>query len=198
MQYIQAKQMADSLIERLQPACERIEFSGALRRKESEVDEINLLALPRLETEIIFEARATRKDTRVDKLLGTLEETGIINYGKEATTPKQAWFNSKAPPTNKRFWLADPAIAVQLYLVLPPASWGVRHLFGSGTDDYRHWLVTRKKLGGALPDHCRVKDGAVWDRKTGEKYDTPEEIDFFHLCGLEWKEPESRVALWSR
>lgn len=196
MNYNEAKQLADSLIDRFRPACERIEISGELRRMEKEVGEINLLALPR--TKILLETAEVSGYQYIEQILTDMATGGLIAIEKAAKTAGLAELKSKGVQTSKRCWLAGWAISVQLYLVLPPATWGVRHVFGTGTDEYRHWIMKRKKYGGALPDHCRVKDGAVWNRETGEKYDTPEEIDFFRLCRLEWTAPEARVALWAK
>jgi len=41
-----------------------------------------------------------------------------------------------------------------------------------------------------------VKEGAVWDGETEKTLATPEEVDYFNLCGMEWIEPKDRVARW--
>jgi DNA polymerase/3'-5' exonuclease PolX len=179
MNYIEAKQEAESLLTRFCPLCERIETQGALRRLESDVNEINLLAL--LKSEFYLENKSSFGVQYLEKLLAGLKAGGAIQY-------------EKLGERSKRFWLNGAGISVQLYLVLPPATWGVRHVVGTGPKDFAHWMVQRQKYGGALPDHCQVQDGAVWDRNTGQKYQTPEEIDFFKLCGLNWIDPQARVA----
>lgn len=68
----------------------------------------------------------------------------------------------------------------------------------TGPADFSQWMVTKKSLGGALPDHYFVKDGAVWDGRDGSKFNLPEEKDFFRLCEMKWIEPGQRVARWKR
>ena len=87
-----------------------------------------------------------------------------------------------------------------MFLVLPPAQWGVIFAIRTGPAKFSQWLVTPRRHGGALPSYCRVRDGGVY--KAGAKVQgpgardglilMPEEKDFFDLLGLDWIEPEAR------
>jgi DNA polymerase/3'-5' exonuclease PolX len=105
----------------------------------------------------------------------------------------------------KKIWLKKENIQIDLFLVTPPAEWGVQSVIRTGPSDFSHWMVTRKSRGGALPDNYIVADGAVGIRTRSDKGDgrqgiisTPEEIDFFSLCGMDWIEPSQRVARWTK
>ena len=132
--------------------------------------------------------------TRLDAMIDEMEQAGdcIIRAGGEKY---------------KKLWMLQENIQVDLFLVTPPAQWGVQSVIRTGPSDFSHWMVTRKSKGGALPDEYIVADGAVGKRARplGFAYDIragvipmPEEIDFFNLCGLEWIEPSQRVARWKQ
>ena len=90
---------------------------------------------------------------------------------------------------------------LDLFVVTPPAQWGVQMVIRTGPNkpenNFSQWMVTQRAKGGALPDGYYVKDGAVYNAREGmQAVSTPEEKDFFMLCGLEWMEPGERVAKW--
>jgi DNA polymerase/3'-5' exonuclease PolX len=104
----------------------------------------------------------------------------------------------------KKLWMLENNIQIDLFLVTPPAEWGVLSVIRTGPSDFSHWMVTRKSRGGALPDEYVVRDGCVGKRVKNSKgkderegvIPMPEEIDFFRLCGLDYIEPSQRLAKW--
>jgi DNA polymerase/3'-5' exonuclease PolX len=179
MNYTEAITVAESLVQQFRGGCDRIEVQGGLRRREQEIHEINLLAIPKADW--IFATILHPKPQSLEHMLTDMQSHDEIEY-------------EKIGERSKRFWLISSGISVQLYLVLPPATWGVKHVFGTGPDKFVHWMMKTQRYGGAIPNHCRVKHGSVWDRKSGQKYETPEEVDFFRLCGLDWIAPEARAV----
>jgi DNA polymerase/3'-5' exonuclease PolX len=128
--------------------------------------------------------------TRLDAMIKEMEQAGVcfIRAGGEKY---------------KKLWMLQENIQVDLFLVTPPAQWGVQSVIRTGPSDFSHWMVTRKSRGGALPDEYIVADGAVGQRVRGDKGDgrqgvipMPEEVDFFRLCGLDWIMPKERLARW--
>ena len=83
---------------------------------------------------------------------------------------------------------------LDLFIVTPPAQWGVLFLIRTGPAEYSHALVTPKWHGGLLPSHLQVKDGAVWNRNTGEILETPEEENVYNLLDIPYVAPELRTA----
>ena len=197
MNHAEAVRVADRLIARFESACERIEIKGSLARLRSEVKDIDILLvpdltpLPRPHLEFGKPLPVVHK-TMLDKMIAEMEEEGSIIVEKNG-------------PKGKRFYLKNGDISVELYLVLPPATWGVRSLVVTGPKDFSHWVVTRRKMGGALPNGYRVQDGAVWE---GDRHAMnlegetivgfDEEKDFLNFLGLGWIEPKDRVAKWAR
>lgn len=171
----QAFHVAKDVVDVLRPVCERIEIAGSVRRGKAEVKDIEVVAVPLFLNDLFG---ATLLDHSLDTFdyspLGKVEKNGH-KYKKIA--------------------LKD-GISLDLFIVTPPAQWGVQYVIRTGPSDFSQWMVTKKLHRGALPDHCYVKDGAVWDGRDNSKYNLPEERDFFRLCGLKWTEPALREARW--
>ncbi len=171
MIYAEAKVIADQLVERFTPQCERVVIAGSLRRHKSEVHDIDLVILPKTQT---------KKDC-FDNPIGVEslfrpEEMGLGHFEKNGARQKQI--------------LLPSGIYVELWICLPPAQWGWQLVLRTGPADYTKWLVLPKRFGGALPAHLTVHDGALWNHNT--LIPTPEEHDFYQAMGLSWVAPELR------
>lgn len=174
IKYSEAVPMAESLVLQLKPACDRIEISGELRRLEEDIHRIDILArLP------------TYGSPGLDPLFETMRTAGAIRSVKSGNHTRQ-------------ISLPGYEIDAQIYLVEGRATWGVRSVNLTGSDDFSHWMVSRRSSGGTLPNHLYLKDGVVYDSRTGLNLDTPEEEDFFDICGWPWIRPENRVARWTK
>lgn len=197
MRHDTALKVAEEFVKYLRPACTRIEIKGSICRLKPEVKDIEILAspdltpLPRPRPEFGKPIPTVYK-TALDKLLAERRDGGHIIFKKYGERYKQ-------------LWLKYAGIAVDLFLVLPPAQWGVQAVIRTGPAEFSHWMVTRKSRGGALPDGFIVEDGVVGERVRTAKGDErsgeipmPEEIDFLSFCGLDWIEPKDRVARWTR
>jgi hypothetical protein len=219
MKYKDALSAAHWMINYLRPSClgassheQGISIAGSLRRGvEKDYSEIDLVMIPDL-TVLPFPrpefGRPVPKvyPTKLDKLLGELQEAGRLYF--EANGPRATRFNIHGE--------GFPEIKFDLYIVRPPATWGVQLLIRTGPEDFGHWIVTRRSgsahsnkfgrvRGGALPDGYRVQAGAVWEGEEKEKesellqktpigFDTEE--SFLSWLGLDWLEPGDRVARW--
>ncbi len=177
----------------LRPACTRIEIVGSVRRGKPEVHDIELLLTVKNEKPVPeFGRPASIHETKLDKILSDLEYQEILRHAND----------KKDGPKYKKRALRLPGefneFCLDLFIVSPPADWGVLSVIRTGPSDFSRWMVTQKRYGGALPNSCRVKDGAVYDEGDGSKYNLPEEEDFFKLCGLGWMEPGQRAARWNR
>lgn len=171
--YAEADQIAEAWSEHLLPLCERVEISGDLRRLQEHISSIDFLVLPEDDP------------ARIDALLEAMRADGVIEF-------------EKLGPHSKKFYIPQPGIWAQVYVVTHPATWGVRSITLTGPDDFAHWMVSRRVTGGALPDHLYVSYGVLMDGRTGYVLETPEETDYFDLCGLPWIRPQNRVARWTR
>ena len=79
---------------------------------------------------------------------------------------------------------------LDLFIVQPPAQWGVQFLIRTGPAMFSKWMVTQRRKGGALPSFAHVRGGAVWNGET--LISMPEESDYFEFCELLWITPERR------
>lgn len=171
MKYQQAKEIADGLVGKLSPYCNKILIAGSVRRGKQEVHDIEIVAKPK-----------------------SIFEVGM--FGVASNSPMQFpeellydWKILKNGPRYKQFTLPE-GINLDLFLVLDPAQWGVIFTIRTGPADFSKWIVTSKAYGGALPGDCKVKDGGVY--RQGQLIYMPEEIDFLNHLGLGWLEPSER------
>ncbi len=89
----------------------------------------------------------------------------------------------------KQYQLQE-GIKLDLFIVLPPAEWGVLFTIRTGPPDFSRRIVTQRNKRGLLPSDMSVHDGALW--RGDEMIPTPEESDFFQAIGLKWIDPEDR------
>ncbi|MCC6454465.1 MAG: hypothetical protein IT328_05940 [Caldilineaceae bacterium] len=172
--YAQMLTIARGIVERLQPACHRIEIAGSLRRKRPLVGDIEIVAVPILHTNLFGEPLDT---SEVDQLLSHLP----ITLHKNGAKYKQLSF----------FGSLGNVYTVDLFLQPDPATWAVNFLLRTGSADFSHKMVTPKSQGGYKPDGYLVRDARVWHN--GAAIDTPEERAIFTLWGMDYIEPEDRV-----
>lgn len=191
MMRAEALSLAKDVVAVLSPACRRIEVAGSVRRGKEDVKDIEIVAVPDLEIKPAWiplefgKPLPVQHKTKLDEVLVFQRDHFKIKFEKQGDK-------------YKKFTLIDYGISVDLFLVTPPASWGVQMVIRTGPADFSHWMVTQKRYGGGLPNDVRVKDGAVWAESDGSKLPMPEEEDFLQLCGLGWLEPCQRVARWKR
>ncbi|GAP11791.1 hypothetical protein BECAL_02985 [Bellilinea caldifistulae] len=162
----EAERIALKYAEMLAPKCERIEIAGSIRRRKPMVGDIEIVAKPLMSTDLF----------------------GFSTGHQDLTLPLPT---SKNGQRYKQYLLPE-GVMLDLFIVLPPAQWGVIFAIRTGGAEFSRKLVTAKRYGGYLPSAYVVRDGAVHRVDTGEMILTPEEIDFFNLCELDWIKPEER------
>lgn len=195
MRHAEALKVAESLAAHFGSVCERIEIAGSIRRLKPEVKDIELLAVPDL-------TPPPRPKLEFGKPLPIVYKTALDQLIAQMEAD-HAIIMEKGGDRYKKFYLKPFSISVDLFLVHPPATWGVQKVIRTGPYDFSHWVVTRRRHGGALPNGYRVQDGAVWE---GERHvrdlvgqtliGFEEEKDFLEFLGLGWIEPQDRVARW--
>ena len=193
----EALRIAEYWVDHFRPACDRIEIKGSISRRKAEPKDIEILAVPDLQP-------MARKPIEFGKPIPKTYKTYLDMLVDEMVNSDICYLRASGEKY-KKIWLLKELIQIDLFLVTPPAEWGVQSVIRTGPSDFSHWMVTRKSRGGALPDEYIVEGGAVGNRVRGDKGDErqgvipmPEEIDFFKLCELEWIEPSQRVARWKK
>lgn len=187
MKYQEAKTIADNLVALLAPHCERIEIAGSLRRLKPEVGDIEIVCISKTEK------------FRDDLFGGSDEMLSLLHFLKfkfEAETGA-----SKIKGKEKLFKFALPqGINLDVFIVTPPAHWGVIYTIRTGPAEFSHWCVTNSPIG-CLPYGYKVQGGCVY-REMATSEDTPipmaEESDFLNFLGLGWIEPKDRKPGWGR
>lgn len=188
-EYAKAYVVAEQLAQRLERSCEKLQIAGSLRRRVKLVHDIEIVVVPVLEErpDLLGETHALR--SRLDDTLDELIEERVL----------RSFPGAKNGPRMKQFAVQPLGIKVDLFIVLPPAQWGTILAIRTGPAHYSHWLVSRKDIGGGLPNHLRVKDGAVMTLYGGNVIETPTEESFFALLGIDKvPAPEARQPNWRK
>jgi DNA polymerase/3'-5' exonuclease PolX len=173
MQYAQALEIAHALIERLSPACERLEIAGSVRRGKAEVGDLELVAIPRIGT--------------VSDLFGTPMQQSLLDTALAGIGIRRL----KDGPRYKQIVLPE-GINLDLFIT-DRERWGWIFLLRTGPQEFSHWLVKPRRYGGGLPSYLRADEGALW--RGNQMIETPEERDVFDLLGLPWMEPSERKPI---
>lgn len=179
-----AREIAQKYISDLAPYCDRIEIAGSIRREKPAVHDIEIVAIPKLETKADMFGTVTGYTSQVDQEIVRLAS-------------KWGAVFKKGGPKYKQLALAE-GLNLDLFLVTPPAHWGVIFAIRTGPSDFSNQLVTAKRYRthenrpGFLPSYAKSEDGQIMHRETGEVYPMPEEEDFFKFCGLDYIRPKDR------
>lgn len=173
--YALMENIARLLVAKLQPACQRIEIAGSIRRRSPMVSDIEIVAIPIPIPNLIGEPT---ENTVLDELLDTLP----LTFTKRGRRFQQ--FTFEGEPAGR---LPFP---VDLFLQPDPQTWGVNMLIRTGSADFARRMVTAQSAGGFKPDWATVKDARVW--RAGAALPTPEKHNVFELWGIEYVQPEDR------
>lgn len=171
--YLQVFTVAKAISAALAPACHRIEVAGSVRREKAWCGDVELVAIPRLHTNLLGDPLET---SEVDDALGRWP----VTLHKNGNKFKQ--FSIEWQPS---MWFK-----VDLFLQPDPATWGYNFTIRTGSPEFSKRLVTAKAYGGLKPDDLTIKDARVW--RNGAALPTPEEADIFALWQLDYIEPRDR------
>lgn len=174
-----AEAAAKRLVEFLNPACERIEIAGSIRRKKAMVGDIEIVAIPKPE-EGLFEKSYDGYRVQNYLLFGDKEPPAVYMLERP--------FFSKQGPWYCQFQFMG--FTVDLFLATPE-KWGCVYLIRTGSADFSRRMVTKRSQGGYCTDGFYFKDGRLWHGE--EVIETAEEEDVFRALGLNWVEPEERI-----
>lgn len=170
--YADMMRTASLLVEKLRPACHRIEIAGSLRRCKPLVSDIEIIAVPVAIPNLIGEPQLK---SELDVLLDDLP----VNFTKRGTRYQQFWFDGSHLP-----------FYVDLFLQPDPATWGVNMMLRTGSAEFSHRMVTPQSAGGYKPDGYEVRSARVWHN--GATVETPNEEDVFDLWKMPFVDPRER------
>lgn len=208
MSWDYAHQMANTLVDLLKPACERIEIAGSIRRMKDEVGDIEIVCKPAIyngpDTQF---CSVNHLETAIEILLleGTLE--------KRVAGGKTAWGERAKRAV---FFKGKNYAAVDIFSVLPPAQWPVIYAIRTGPWQFNRLLVTNERVGGACPADLKVAGGQVWyigdceyaeslalmpsskfikvaEENGARTRPIEDERHFFEILGVPYLEPQERT-----
>jgi DNA polymerase/3'-5' exonuclease PolX len=173
--------VADDLVARLRPACERLEIAGSIRRARPEVGDIELVAIPRFEDRerpsqgTLFGPERPPRAERANLLWDAVDALGVSC--------------AKRGPVYRQF--AWRGVRVDVY-TCERGNWGwiLFHRTGPG--------YLRAKIGSMLVARgFAAVDGWIWDARglSIDRVETPEETDVFRLLGIPELPPDRRDQL---
>lgn len=198
MKLLDADLIAAKFIMRLAPFCQRIDIAGSITRREPEVKDADFVLIPKMHAvEDMFHHPTGETWSEVDEQLGMMLAEGILKFCKDRHD------NDIDGPKHKKLQLLHHDLVIELWIVTPPAQFGVIKLLRTGPADFSHQVVTKRnrmtdvlsdgrRVPGLLPSVCTMNQGRVLIN--GNPVDMPEEIDFFRLMEIAWIPPESRRA----
>jgi DNA polymerase/3'-5' exonuclease PolX len=179
-----AELVAVALASTLQPACERIQIAGSIRRQRADVGDIELVAVPRIETlpEGMFGVRSIN---RLTERLDMLTAAGVL--APHPIDPKRGERYSK---------LLDAGSGLQVDVFSATReTFGLILLIRTGPANYSQRFVTAIRGRPAL----HVAGGQLHRGSLGcgayecEVVPTPEEADVYAAADWPFAEPETRA-----
>jgi DNA polymerase/3'-5' exonuclease PolX len=154
-----AGKLAIELQDLLDPACERIEIAGSVRRNWSKrfdeagskeiVNDLELVCIPKPDKDPKKLVSEVGDGCAVENLLARWRHENSIKPDPDV---------SRDGPLYKRFIWRELCL-VDLFIVRPPRCWGVILTVRTGDKDFTRTLVTSRAQGGAMPAHLRCHEG---------------------------------------
>jgi DNA polymerase/3'-5' exonuclease PolX len=178
-----AMAIAEAVVHYLSPVCERIAIAGSLRRRKATVKDIEIVAVPKMNV-----IQADLFGTAVE------EEDAIDDAIAEANRREYTWLEWAVDKGTgevrdgdryKKLVDSRTGVPIDLFLVRPPAQWGVIFMLRTGSSEWNQKFIKRLDDLG-----LRMREGRILDKKG--VLDTPEEEDVFAAAKVKWKDPTGR------
>jgi len=182
MHYPAALELAQELVKKIAPGCQRIEIVGSVKRADKpHVHDIEILVIPNKQPPRPEFGQKVIHLTMLDKVLYDLGY-GVLKPVKNGQKYKQ--FVIMGTHELNPFYL-------DLFIVTP-STWGIQNVIRTGPRGFSHRFVTNKSFGGLLPDCYQYIRGETRIEKDGRTLDLPEEKDAIALLELGWIPPHAR------
>lgn len=165
MDLVNAKQLANILVDELRPYCDLVEIAGSIRRGKPQVKDIDIVAIPndiKMITAGLFDTRGL-----VDSLADPLSRANRTNGLKRAS------FTHKGAPIDI-YWAT-------------PETWSTLLLIRTGSKEHNIKLCNIAKSKGM---HLHASGDGLFSNGTRIAGDTEESI--FEALGIPYLEPQSR------
>lgn len=186
MKLKEALNIAQTIREYLLPLCDRAEIAGSIRRRKSEVKDIKIVCQPKV---VVKQGDLFGEHLQSYPLLDKLATDFPARFSAKKILGRERYF---------KFELSF-GINLDLFVILPPAQWGVGYVIRTGPAEFSHWCVTNSPIGGLLGGY-KISGLCVYKLNSDRSevpLEMPEEIDFLKFLGLEWVKPEDRKPKWT-
>lgn len=185
----QADILARKIRDELAVGCEEIEVAGSLRRRAPFVGDLELVARPRWRPALFGDGKDFDE---LHEAVSRLVALGSLSW-REVSTGKVIRPPKTAENAGRKYYpliATRSGVPLDLFVVRPPATWGVIFAIRTGDRDFSRCLVQRAaKLGHG------VTEGALRaERGMGAAFDTSTERAFFEAIRAPWVPPEERSA----
>ena len=180
-----ARRFAERVLEELAPACEKIAIAGSIRRQVAEVKDAEIVAAPRGIPRDLLGDVVVDGPNDLDVLVSRL-----IANGRLAPRLVGALRRTRMGQRFKALESSDGMLGVDLFIVLPPASWGAIMAIRTGPAAYSKRLVMSARDQGLRCVDGRLVRGPGHD--LAPYLVTPTERDFIRACGMPWLDPWDR------
>jgi len=175
-----ALKVADEIVARLTPCCERIAIAGSLRRGKSEVGDVEILYIPKM---------SERADGLFDRrIISVASEVidGLLTSGYFSKRPSKTGVFSWGE-ANKLAIHTASGIPVDLFATDAPR-WWVSLVIRTGSKDTNLALTTGANRKGATL--MAYGHGVKWSDGTVTAATSEQHV--FEMCGVPYKEPKDR------
>ncbi len=170
MELTKAKGIADGLVDRLAPYCERIEVAGSVRRERPSVGDIEIVCIPKM-----VEVPDTFFDTKIEKHAGFIE--AVDSFEKLKGDARDGKYMQR--------FIKEYNIKLDIFTATR-TNWGLIFAIRTGSAEFSHRVLAtgwKKKGFTSINGNLRNDLGRV---------PVYEEIDLFKLIGIEWVPPKER------
>jgi len=183
VQYEVGLKYAKEIVEILRPYTSRIEIAGGIRRQKAEPHDIEIVCVPAFKNtetgQDVFGEPIFKQQNLLRPFIISCLRDGIFTEGESDKLGR------KASVGWRYYRLKYKGEKLDIFVVLPPAQWGVLFMFRTGDADFSHWLMSSGWSKGIR----FIEAGVVQNNK---RIDTPEEEDVFQVLGLPWIDPHER------
>jgi DNA polymerase/3'-5' exonuclease PolX len=183
----EAAALAWELVALLSPSCERIEVLGSIRRQTETCGDIELLAIPKVDSPVIQDLFGNLVTAVQMNALHMTLDALMFDLTLQMREPKR-WGDRYRAALYQGF-------PVDLFICLPPAQWGVLKVIRTGSNAFSKRLVTPVEQGGWCPSDMYFKDGQLWlivESGPDVALHTPDERQVFLALGRDFVPPEQR------
>lgn len=185
------------LVESLADVCQWIEVAGSIRRGKEWVGDVELVVIPRTETQEVRVDLFTHEDQTVcllEKRIRELEAEGYVRPRLNKLGRHIAWVKDSESRFVALEWLYNDHFPIDVFIVRQDrmAWWGWHLLLRTGPGAANKVLVTDRRKRGLKPSNVYIDDGKVW--RDGALYPLKTETDVFSMYGMRFVPPEYRSA----